>query len=96
MGRGARRLPVHKPEDVDRPGVGKAGGGAQEAGRKTCYDWVPGREGSLLAPEGSKSLQQQVAVGVMRHDVLGILLEGGRLYGRALVDARVRYGDHSK
>lgn len=59
---------------------------------KTRYDWAPERKGDLLAPEGSKSLQQTVVVGVMRHDVLRILFDGGRLYGRALLDARARYG----
>lgn len=61
-----------------------------EVGR-TRYDWVPGREGQLLEPEGSKSVLQQVAVGVMRHDTLRILFDDGRLYGQALEDARSRY-----
>lgn len=58
---------------------------------RTRYDWVPGQERKLLALEGSKSVQQQVVVGVMRHDTLRILFEDGRLYGRALEDARARY-----
>jgi len=57
--------------------------------RKTRYDWVPGREGELLAPDGSKSVQQQVAMRNHPHDVLRILFNSNRLYGQALEDARV-------
>ncbi|MCP4201846.1 MAG: hypothetical protein GY769_07930 [bacterium] len=60
---------------------------------RTRYDWVPGREGRLLAPEGSKSMAQAVSVGVLSHDTLRILYEDGRLYGQALYDATWRYGD---
>ena len=58
---------------------------------RTRYDWVPGKDGKLLAPEGSSSILQQVAVGVMHHDTLRILFEDGRLYGRALEDAEKSY-----
>lgn len=63
-----------------------------EQNGRTRYDWVPGQEGRLLAPEGSKSVLQTVVVGVMRHDTLRILYEDGRLYGRALAEARERHG----
>ncbi len=59
---------------------------------KTRYDWVSGYQNKLLAPEGSKSVHQQVVVGVMSHDVLRILFDDGRLYGGALDDATERYG----
>ena len=55
---------------------------------KTRYDWVPGHDGKLLAPEGSKSVQQQVVARRHPHDVLRILFDGGRLYGLALEDAK--------
>ena len=63
----------------------------QSKDNRTRYDWAPGREGRLLAPEGSRSVQQQVVVGVMRHDTLRILFDGGRLYGKALDDAEKSY-----
>lgn len=62
----------------------------QTEDNRTRYDWVAEREGKLLAPEGSKSIQQQVVARKYPHDVLGMLLDGGRLYGRALEDARAR------
>lgn len=64
----------------------------QDKDNRTRYDWVPEREGNLLAPEGSKSIQQQVVARKHPHDVLRMLLDDGRLYGRALEDARTRYG----
>ena len=63
---------------------------------RTRYDRVPGREGKLLAPEGSKSIQQQVVVRRHPHDVLQVLFDGDRLYGRALEDTKMRYSERGR
>ena len=58
---------------------------------RTRYDWAPGKRGRVLAPEGSKSVHQQVVTGVLRWDTLRILFDEDRLCGEALEDARRRY-----
>lgn len=63
---------------------------------KTKYDWVPGKKGSLLAPEGSDNVMHTVVVGILPHDVVRILFDGGRLYGQALREARTKYRKKEK
>ena len=104
MGRRAGRLPARQPQGSNAGGLAETDGrksrkerkGGSRADGKTRYDWVPEREGKLLAPEGSKSIQQQVVVRKHPHDVLRILFDGDRLYGRALEDTRMRYSERGR
>lgn len=57
---------------------------------RTVYDWAPGRRGELLMPEGSNSIQQSVLL-TSAGDVLEKLYREGRLKGKALEDAKVKY-----
>ena len=99
MGRRAGRLLARQPQGSNAGGLAETDGrksrkerkGGSRADGKTRYDWVPGQEGKFLAPEGNKSIQQQVVVRWYPHDVLWVLFDGDRLYGRALEDARMRY-----
>ena len=59
---------------------------------KTLYDWYPGRRGELLLPKGTKSIQMTIVLSVADRDKLfRELYDGGRLTGRALDDARLKY-----
>ena len=56
----------------------------------TMYDWAPEREGELLMPEGSKSIQQGVQI-TSTGNVLEKLYREGRLKGKALEDAWAKF-----
>lgn len=59
---------------------------------KTVYDWYPGKRWRLLVPKGTTSIQQTVVVSdALGYDVFRLLYDHGRLTGKALADARLKF-----